>query len=109
MGIKRQLALFFRFLQQLICNPVRLKTHEDADLLNIFEGWIQLVEPADEEVPDQAIEVAGILAEQHSEAVAQTLSGLISETKVRSDDTCAEVTPATVFNGAIVYKTPLRF
>jgi hypothetical protein len=37
------------------------------------------MESADEEVPNQTIKVASILAEQNAEAIAQALAGFIRE------------------------------
>jgi hypothetical protein len=58
---------------------------------------VELVEAADEEISDQAIEETSVLTEQDAEAVAQTCSGFVRD-EVQVGGYCRRVCPPLRFN-----------
>jgi len=66
-------------LQKLIGSAIRSKAHQNADLLDLFQGRVELVKAADEKVSDQAVKETRILAEQNPKAIQQLLPGLIRD------------------------------
>ena len=71
MGFQDKLLLLFRGLDQFVGRAVGLDADENANLFGLRERGMKFVKAADEEVADETIEEARVVAKQNTEAVAQ--------------------------------------
>src|ERR1700688_2647587 len=64
--LEAQFALLSSLLQEFVRSAIGMHTHENANLLNVFQGGVQFVKTADKKIADEAIEIACAVPKQHT-------------------------------------------